>query len=81
MSWAEKDNSLTKTFNFENFKQAIDFVNEVAKIAEQENHHPDIKIFDYNKVEISLTTHDAGNEGKVTEKDKKLAVHIDSYKD
>lgn len=80
MTWEEENNFLTKTFTFENFKQALEFVNSVGKLAEKENHHPDIKIFNYNKVKISLTTHDAGNGGKITEKDKDLAKNIDSIR-
>lgn len=44
------------SFEFKTFKEAIEFVNKVAKIAEQEGHHPNIKIF-YNRVVIELTTH------------------------
>ena len=68
MQWNEKDNTITKTFEF-----SSDFVNEVANLSEQENHHPDITI-GYCKVTISLTTHDAGS---LTEKDFKLAKLID----
>lgn len=74
--WQEKDNKLTKTFSFENFVEALKFVNEVGEIAEQVNHHPDVFLHDYNRVTISTTTHDARN--TVTEKDKELASHIDN---
>lgn len=47
---------ISKQFKFQNFKEAMVFVNKVAEIAEGEGHHPDIKI-NYNKVDISLTTH------------------------
>ena len=73
MQWNEKDNTLTKTFEFNSYLDGIDFVNEVANLSEQENHHPDITV-GYCKVTISLTTHDAGS---LTEKDYKLAKLID----
>ena len=73
MQWYEIDNTITKTFEFNSYLDGIDFVNAVANVAEQENHHPDISI-GYCKVTISLTTHDAGT---ITEKDYKLAKLID----
>jgi len=58
--WEVKDNSiLMKSFNFENFKRAMSFVQEVAIIAEAEQHHPDINIR-FNMVKIKLTTKDLG---------------------
>ena len=42
MQWNEKDNTITKTFEFSSYLDGIDFVNEVANLSEQENHHPDI---------------------------------------
>ena len=72
--WKLKDGKLNKEFKFENFLQAVEFVNKLAKIAEKLNHHPDICIYDYNKMNISIFTH---SEGKVTEKDYKLAEEID----
>ena len=73
MHWNEKDSTITKTFEFSSYLDGIDFVNEVANLSEQENHHPDITV-GYCKVTISLTTHDAGS---LTEKDFKLAKLID----
>ena len=73
MQWNEIDNTITKAFEFNSYLDGIDFVNAVANVAEQENHHPDISI-GYCKVTISLTTHDAGT---ITEKDYKLAKLID----
>ncbi len=74
MSWKEEDNAIHKTFEFTDFKKSLHFVNEVGDIAEQSQHHPDILIHDYNQVDIKLTTHD---EGKVTDKDHKMANAID----
>ncbi|HNR49473.1 MAG TPA: 4a-hydroxytetrahydrobiopterin dehydratase [Bacteroidia bacterium] len=72
--WTEKDNRLQKTFKFKDFTQTFAFMTEVAFLAEKMNHHPDWRNV-YNTVEISLSTHDAGN--KVTEKDRQLAEAID----
>ena len=60
-SWNVSSDSKTisKQFKFKDFKEAMSFVNKVAEIAENEGHHPDIKI-SYNKVEIELTTHAIG---------------------
>ena len=72
--WQEIDNQLTRTFEFKDFIEAFGFMSKVALIAEKMNHHP--AWFNvYNRVEISLTTHDAGN--IVTEKDRALAKAID----
>ena len=74
MEWIEKDNKLSRTFKFKNFVDAFAFMTKVAFIAEKMNHHPEWKNV-YNTVEISLSTHDAGN--TVTDKDRKLAEAID----
>jgi 4a-hydroxytetrahydrobiopterin dehydratase len=71
--WNEANNTLNRTFEFENFVEAWGFMSKVAIIAEKMNHHPEWKNV-YNKVEITLTTHDEGN--KVTEKDRELAEKI-----
>ena len=72
--WKEEDNKLTQTFKFKNFVEAFGFMSKVALIAEKMNHHPEWKNV-YNKVDITLTTHDEGN--TITEKDRKLAKAID----
>ncbi|MBI3509635.1 MAG: 4a-hydroxytetrahydrobiopterin dehydratase [Bacteroidetes bacterium] len=72
--WYENSNSLKKEFTFRNFSEAFSFMTRVAFVAEKMNHHPDWCNV-WNKVEITLNTHDAGN--TVTEKDKKLAAEID----
>ena len=72
--WKEENNQLKRSFTFKDFKQAMAFMNEVAEVAEQMNHHPWWSNV-YNKIEIELTTHDAGN--IVTEKDHALAEQID----
>jgi 4a-hydroxytetrahydrobiopterin dehydratase len=71
--WNEENNKLNRTFEFENFVEAWGFMSKVAIVAEKMNHHPEWKNV-YNKVDITLTTHDEGN--KVTEKDRELAEKI-----
>jgi 4a-hydroxytetrahydrobiopterin dehydratase len=73
--WIEKNNQLQKEFRFSNFSEAFAFMTRVAFLAEQMNHHP-YWTNAYNKVEIFLSTHEAGN--IVTEKDRSLAKAIDS---
>jgi 4a-hydroxytetrahydrobiopterin dehydratase len=72
--WEEKNNTLYKTFEFKNFSEAFAFMTRVAIEAEKMDHHP-LWTNVYNKVEIWLSTHDAGD--IVTEKDRKLADRID----
>lgn len=73
-AWQNKDNKLEKEFVFRDFMEAFAFMTRVAFVAEKMNHHPEWKNV-YNKVWISLSTHDAGN--TVTERDRKLASAID----
>lgn len=74
MSWLEENNSLKKTFTFKNFSEAFAFMTRVAMIAEKMDHHP-YWVNVWNRVEITLNTHSAGN--IVTDKDRKLAAEID----
>ena len=73
--WEEKDNKLYKKFQFNSFSEAFAFMTKMAMEAEKMDHHP-LWTNVWNKVEIWLSTHDAGD--TVTEKDKKLAAIIDS---
>jgi 4a-hydroxytetrahydrobiopterin dehydratase len=73
--WTEKNNTLYKKFEFKNFSEAFAFMTRVAIEAEKMDHHP-LWTNVYNKVEIWLSTHDAGD--IVTDKDKKLAKKIDA---
>lgn len=73
-NWQEINNRLSREFSFKNFVEAWAFLTQVAFAAEAHNHHPHITNV-YNKVQLSLSTHDAGN--KVTEKDYALAKVID----
>jgi 4a-hydroxytetrahydrobiopterin dehydratase len=72
--WETKDNKLSKDFKFKNFIEAFSFMTKVALIAEKMDHHPDWSN-SWNKVSITLCSHDKGN--LVTEKDKALAAEID----
>jgi len=73
--WKEADNKLYRSFEFKDFSQAFAFMTRVALEAEKMNHHP-FWTNVYNKVEIWLNTHDAGD--IVTDKDRKLAAKIDA---
>lgn len=70
--WTIENDAIRRTFSSSTFRDAIQFVNNVAQLAESQNHHPDITI-NYRKVTLTLTTHDAGG---LTEKDFTLAVSI-----
>jgi 4a-hydroxytetrahydrobiopterin dehydratase len=73
--WQEVNKSLYKKFEFKNFSEAFAFMTRVALEAEKMNHHP-MWTNVWNKVEIWLSTHDAGD--IVTDKDKKLSEKIDA---
>jgi 4a-hydroxytetrahydrobiopterin dehydratase len=72
--WARKGDVLTKTYQFRDFTGSMELVNNIARVAERANHHPDIDIR-YNKVIVALTTHDAGG---ITKKDLDLATEIEA---
>lgn len=72
--WSHENGALTKTFSFPTFVSAIAFVNAVAEAAENANHHPDLTVR-YNRVQVTLTTHDSGG---VTGKDVLLAQQIEA---
>lgn len=73
--WIEKDNELIGNFKFSDFVEAFAFMTQVALVAEKMNHHPNWTNV-YNRLEIRLTTHDAGD--VVTTKDRELASIIES---
>ena len=72
--WEEKNNRLTKTFQFKDFIEAFGFMAKVAILAEKMDHHP-LWTNVYNRVSFELSTHDAGD--IVTDKDRKLSQEID----
>lgn len=69
-----EEKKIEKSFAFKNFREAINFVNRVAALAEEENHHPDIWL-SYNKVRLELRTHAIGG---LSENDFILAAKIDN---
>lgn len=73
-NWKEENNCLVKTFEFQTFENAIDFINRCSKFISEMDHHPTWKNI-YNSVSVELTTHDQGN--VVTEKDIELAKKMD----
>ena len=73
-NWKEENNALHQEFTCTDFTSAFAFMTEVAFAAEAAAHHPEWSNV-YNRVNIKLTTHDAGNQ--VTDKDRKLATRID----
>lgn len=72
--WSELNGAIQRTFQFADFVEAMRFVNRVADAAEAMQHHPDVLIR-YNKVTLTLSTHDAGG---ITEKDFDLARKVDA---
>ena len=75
--WEQEGESITRTIEFEEFTEAVDFVNDLAEIAEEAHHHPDIDIR-YAKVMLRLTTHDVGG---ITDADIELAQRVDRLVD
>jgi 4a-hydroxytetrahydrobiopterin dehydratase len=72
--WSERDGALERTLEFASFPDGIAFVNRLAQLAEQENHHPDIQI-SYRRVTVRWTTHSAGG---ITDRDRALAAATDT---
>lgn len=73
--WAEIGGQIQRTYAFKDFANSMKFVAKVAQSAETDQHHPDILIR-YNKVTLTLTTHDAGG---ISDKDFALARTCDSF--
>lgn len=71
--WKVLDDAIRKRFAFPSFRDSIVFVNRVATLADEHDHHPDIDVR-FDKVFLTLSTHDAGG---VTRKDLNLAERID----
>ncbi|MFB6181467.1 MAG: 4a-hydroxytetrahydrobiopterin dehydratase [Candidatus Magasanikbacteria bacterium] len=69
-----KDKKIFREFDFTDFEEALEFVNEVGDLAEEEGHHPDIHIRNYNEVVVELWTHAVGG---LTENDFIMAKKID----
>ncbi len=73
--WIRERDQIIRDWQFKDFKEAIAFVNKVAEVAEQANHHPDILVHGWNKVRLSLTNHSAGG---LTDADFEMAGRIDA---
>lgn len=70
---ADDGDAIRKTYKFKTFRKAFAFMTEIAMVAEKMNHHPEWCNV-YNRVDVALTTHDAGG---ITELDFKLAGAMD----
>lgn len=69
--------AITRTFRFKDFSEAWGFMNRVALLAEAQDHHPEWFNV-YNRVEVTLTTHDAGDSGGLSARDAKMVASIDA---
>lgn len=74
VEWRIEDGALLRTIKFNTYLEGIDFVNRIAELAEEANHHPDLLV-GWRKVEVSLSTHDSGG---ITQLDLDLAGKIDT---
>ena len=72
--WKQVGDTIQRQYTFANFNDAIFFVNTVAGLAEKAGHHPDITV-NYNRVTLSLSSHDAGG---LTRKDFDLAKRLEA---
>jgi 4a-hydroxytetrahydrobiopterin dehydratase len=71
--WERDGDEIVRTYEFDDYPSAVTFVNDVADIADEEFHHPEI-VLRYDEVEVRFTTHDAGG---ITETDLRLADDCD----
>jgi 4a-hydroxytetrahydrobiopterin dehydratase len=75
--WTLVNGTIEKNYKFANFRQAIEFINKVAVAAEAENHHPDVLLWNWNNVKLTITTHSIKG---LSEQDFILASKIDKIK-
>ena len=75
--WKLVNDSIEKNYKLTNFRQAIEFINKVADVADAENHHPDILLWNWNNVKLTITTHAIGG---LSKNDFVLAAHVDQIK-
>jgi 4a-hydroxytetrahydrobiopterin dehydratase len=75
LAWEREGDEIVREWRFDNFADAIAFVDRVAETAEEANHHPDIFVHGWNKVKLSLTNHSAGG---LTETDFSMAGRFDA---
>jgi 4a-hydroxytetrahydrobiopterin dehydratase len=76
--WSQRPDALERDFEFKDFAGAMAFVNRVAEVAEEADHHPDILVHGRNKVRLTLSTHP---EGGLIDADHALARRIDEVTD
>lgn len=72
--WQREGDTITKIYSLGNFSEVVQAVNKIAELAEDQNHHPDILMFGWNKLRITTSTHDANG---ITGRDFKLASAIE----
>jgi 4a-hydroxytetrahydrobiopterin dehydratase len=73
--WRREGDAIVRDWRFADFRAAIAFVERVAEVAEEANHHPDILVHDWSKVRLTLSTH---SEGGITGADLALARRLDA---
>ena len=72
--WEQEGDSIVRDWTFADFKEAMAWVNRIAEVAEEANHHPDILVHEWNKVRLTLSTHSVGG---LTQGDLDMARRID----
>jgi 4a-hydroxytetrahydrobiopterin dehydratase len=75
LPWEREGDAIVREWRFEDFSEAVAFVDRVAEAAEEANHHPDIFLHGWNKVKLTLTNHSAGG---LTEMDFSMAGRFDA---
>ena len=75
LEWKREGEQIVRDLKFADFKEAIAFVDRVAAVAEEANHHPDILVHGWNKVRLSVTNHSAGG---LTDADFELASRVET---
>jgi 4a-hydroxytetrahydrobiopterin dehydratase len=73
--WRLEGDAIVRDLKFGDFAAAIEYVNRIAAVAEAQNHHPDILVHGWNRVQLSLTNHAAGG---LTEVDFEMAARFDA---
>lgn len=77
MAWRQDGDALVRDYKLADFAEALAFVNRVGELAEAQGHHPDILLHGWNRVRLTLSTH---SEGRVTDRDRRLAAAIDELR-
>lgn len=74
--WKLVENKIERDFVFANFMEGVEFINKVAELAEERDHHPDICLFNYRNVRITLSTHSVGG---LSDNDFNFAEELDKH--